>query len=197
MPTGYTAAVRDGKITTLREFALSCARGMGALITMRDDPHDAPIPERFEPFTDFYDGQIERAQELLRTVPHLTDSECDFRAETLFKEEIKSYQESLARKRLARARYEDMLCKVKAWRCDDEVRTLKDFMVKQLEESIDFDCSERYTEPPVRLTGEQWRQKTLENASRDLAYGQKQQAEERERVSRNRWLAALRRSLES
>ena len=45
MPTGYTADIQDGKITTLREYALSCARAFGALIMMRDDPHDAPIAD--------------------------------------------------------------------------------------------------------------------------------------------------------
>jgi len=49
MPTGYTYPVVEGKITEFSDFALSCARAFGALITMRDDPHDTPIPETFEP----------------------------------------------------------------------------------------------------------------------------------------------------
>ena len=35
MPTGYTAAVCSGEITEIKDFALSCARAFGALITMR------------------------------------------------------------------------------------------------------------------------------------------------------------------
>lgn len=47
MPTGYTANVPDG--ITFEQFVWQCARGMGALVMMRDEPTGAPIPERFEP----------------------------------------------------------------------------------------------------------------------------------------------------
>lgn len=46
MPTGYTANIKNG--ITFEEFALDCARNFGALIIMRDEPKDAPIPEQFE-----------------------------------------------------------------------------------------------------------------------------------------------------
>ena len=47
MPTGYTDAIKDG--ITFQQFAMNCARAFGACVTMRDDPSDKPIPERFEP----------------------------------------------------------------------------------------------------------------------------------------------------
>ena len=49
MPTGYTAPVQDGKIVTLKDFAWCCARGMGALVTMREAPSDAEIPRAVLP----------------------------------------------------------------------------------------------------------------------------------------------------
>lgn len=49
MPTGYTADLHDGKDVTFDQFVKQCARGMGALVTLRDAPWDAPLPERFEP----------------------------------------------------------------------------------------------------------------------------------------------------
>lgn len=39
MPTGYTADVQTGKIKTLREFALTCARNFGIAILQREEPH--------------------------------------------------------------------------------------------------------------------------------------------------------------
>lgn len=42
MPTGYTHKIKDGM--TFKEYALRCARNFGALMDMRDDPMDAPIP---------------------------------------------------------------------------------------------------------------------------------------------------------
>jgi hypothetical protein len=56
MPTGYTAPIADGM--TFEQFALGCARAFGALVTMRDEPSDAPIPERLEPDTPFVAAPI-------------------------------------------------------------------------------------------------------------------------------------------
>jgi hypothetical protein len=36
MPTGYTAAIKDG--ISFEKFVWDCARGMGALVMMRDEP---------------------------------------------------------------------------------------------------------------------------------------------------------------
>ena len=44
MPIGYTSKLHDGD-QPFNEFIMSCARAFGALVTMRDDPNDAPIPE--------------------------------------------------------------------------------------------------------------------------------------------------------
>ncbi len=47
MPTGYTADIAKG--ITFQQYAWSCARAFGALVMMRDEPSDAPIPEAFTP----------------------------------------------------------------------------------------------------------------------------------------------------
>lgn len=49
MPTGYTAGVKDGTVTDFKAFVMQCARAFGALIDMRDDPSDVPIPKSFAP----------------------------------------------------------------------------------------------------------------------------------------------------
>lgn len=75
MATGYTCDVSDGKITTLRDFALRCARAFGALITMRDEPFDAPIPEKFEPHTDYHDKAIREAREQLEKLSAMSPAQ--------------------------------------------------------------------------------------------------------------------------
>lgn len=76
MPTGYTADVASGKITSLRDFALICARGMGALVMMRDEPFDAPIPERFEPSV-FYKKHLDEAKQELAALRAMTAEDAD------------------------------------------------------------------------------------------------------------------------
>jgi hypothetical protein len=52
MPTGYTAKLME-EGQSFPEFAMRCARNFGALIMMRDESLDVPIPEQFEP-SDYY-----------------------------------------------------------------------------------------------------------------------------------------------
>jgi hypothetical protein len=61
MPTGYTSKIATGEMTSLRHFILTCARGMGALVHMRDEPSDAILPLRLEPDTSYHDDEIARA----------------------------------------------------------------------------------------------------------------------------------------
>lgn len=197
MPTGYTHAVQEGKITTLREFALTCARAFGATIMMRDDPADKPIPEAFEPETKYYDEGIAEARATLAEVAALRDDQCEDRAAHEFDEALKRHVERGAERTRQKARYQEMLGKVERWEVPDDIRSLRDFMLEQLRSSIDFDCSESYRpEPPIRKTAQQWREATLAEASRALArYEQSRQEEIDRTAGRNAWIKSLRDSL--
>jgi hypothetical protein len=195
MPTGYTAAVADGTITDLRTFALQCARGMGALIMMRDEPHDAPIPERFEP-SDYNAVALDAAKAERQSLYDMTNDEADAAAEAEFAEKTKVKQKRLADRAEQRARYQNMIDLVKPWeRAPDG---LKEFMLGQLHESMEFDCPERdtYWDEPVLLTGSEWRKAKLAKVERDILYHAEHDAKERARTeSCNTWIAQLRSAL--
>ena len=48
MPTGYTLYIRDGKITTGKDFLKLCLRSFSICMEMRDEPLSSSIPVRFE-----------------------------------------------------------------------------------------------------------------------------------------------------
>lgn len=194
MPTGYTHGVQEGKIATLRDYALTCARGMGVAITMRDEPADAPFPERFEPSTKYHDEHIADAQNLLDQIPNLSAAECDARALADFMTAMESHVKYATDKAAGKRRYQDMICQVEAWKPLPEIETLKTFMLEQLNTAMKFDYGGTYRAPvPIRLTGEQWREKTLAKASEDLAYHTVERNKEIDRTeSRNAYLKAMR-----
>lgn len=197
MPTAYTADVADGKITDLRSFALQCARGMGALIMMRDEPWDAPIPERFEPGT-YNAERLAEAKELRQHLYNMTNSEADEDAKAEFEEKAAAKAKWLADKAERRARYNAMLAQVEQWEGPPE--GLKEFMLDQLRIGRDGDCpdNDRYYDEPVALTGSEWRRLKLEKVADDIQYHAAENAKERERTeSRNGWIARLRASLPS
>lgn len=49
MPTGYTAYIKDGKITSGKEFLKLCTRAFGIAIDLKDESLDVPTPNHFEP----------------------------------------------------------------------------------------------------------------------------------------------------
>lgn len=199
MPTGYTANVKSGELTEFRDFALQCARAFGACVTMRDEPDDVPIPE-FVVDT-FHPQQVALAKAALASFRAKTDDELRQMLAREVQESRKKAKAVIAEDKEVRRRYEAMLAKVEAWTppSKDHVE-LKAFMLKQLRDSVKFDCgsssSREFLEektPEFRT----WKNERLGKLLGRVARAEKSLAEEEERVaSRNRWVLQLRESLE-
>ena len=194
MPTGYTAAIGEG--ITFEKFVLSCARAFGALIEMRDDPMDAPIPEKFEPSNHNVE-ELNRAQRRMGELRAMTALAAQIGADAAYEAEDAAYAKRRAGKLALKAKYEAMLAQVNAWQAPTPNHIgLKDFMAKQIIDSIGFDCCEYPEDRPKKLTGPEWLAEEIARAQWDIDYHTKHHAEEVERVnSRNEWVAALRDSL--
>jgi hypothetical protein len=197
MPTGYTHKVQDGTITEFRDFAWECARAFGALILMRDEPAGAPIPERFEPDTRHYDGAIERAKKERAELDELTAEQATKEAAAEHRDAVASWEKRRAERNAQKLRYLAMLEKVEAWTPPtSEHHEMKNFMLEQLRSSIDFDCGRSYDTPPEPETGAAWLERKRAEAVRSIAYQVEERHKELARVEgRNRWLAALRKSI--
>ncbi len=198
MPTSYTHAVQTGEITTLRDFALQCARGMGALIMMRDEPIGAPIPERFEP-SDYNANALRDAQGRLAVVTLMSRQQAQEEADRAYHASCVRFDLRNAERDEHAHRYRSMIAQVEAW--DTKAEGIREFMLDQLRRSLDFDCKPprpdaTFGGKPERQSGEEWRAVQIEELTRSIAYHAKANAEEIARTeARNRWLADLRASL--
>ena len=198
MPTGFTAAVQSGEITELRDFALQCARGMGALIMMRDEPMNAPIPERFEP-SRYNADRLAEAQAELDAVTTMSREEADAQADKAYHAGCVAFDRRRAERAEHARRYEAMIAKVEAW--ETKADGIREFMLDQLRQSLDFDCKPVRADSPLsgkpkRQTGEEWRTAKIEELTRSIAYHAEANAAEIARTEgRNRWLTDLRVSL--
>lgn len=196
MPSAYTAGIIDGTMTELRDFALLCARALGACVAMRDEPLSAPIPDAFEP-SPYHAKKIaeltEKRDALLALTPEQADAEAakaraDYDLRRKDAEQAHNDQ---------RARYQAMIAKVEPWEGAPE--GIKEFMLSQLREGMEFDCGRpfRMYEQPPAATGKDWLSDKIAVLNRELAYHLEHDAEESLRTrSRNEWLAQLRASLE-
>lgn len=197
MPTGYTAAVADGSISDLRPFAMLCARGMGALVTMRDMPFDAEIPDQFEP-NNYHAKKISELTAERHRLHAMTMAEADEAAAAEYRADVEAKEGYLKGRSEQRDRYNAMIKLVEGWESSPE--GLKQFMLDQLYSSRKFDCPEgdTYWRAIEQRDGEEWRHLKLEKVNKDIEYHTVEDAKERARTdSRNAWLRQLRASLDA
>lgn len=194
MPTGYTAAIADG--ITFEQFAMQCARAFGALVTMRDDPSGAPIPDRIEPSTHYQDW-LEREHVELNRLMDFTAADVEREAEADYQRQVEAHTDRMKKAADLQAKYESMLASVNAWmQPTEEHQGLKDFMIQQITESIRFDCNTSYDEPPQCKAPAKWIADKLEYVRGNLT---RYEAEHRKEVERaascTAWVQTLRASL--
>ncbi len=196
MPTGYTADVADGKVTDFRTFALRCSRAFGATIMQRDNPMDELPQHRVE--SDFYARELDKDVAELTRFQAMSDAEAQMAMEAEAADIRQQRDEYQAEKAEKRARYEAMLTEVERWEAPtpDHIN-FKDFMRKQLLESIDFDCSDFiYPKEPTITDAVLWRLGKCGQLARDIARDREEIAKERERCrNANAWIDALYESL--
>lgn len=196
MPTGYTHAIEKG--IDFKTFVWSCARGMGALVMMRDKPPDAPIPERFEP-SDYHPKKIEEARATLAKLEAMTPEEAAAGAMAAFNEQVGQREEGIAKADSLRRKYEAMLAQVRAWRPPTKDHEgLRSFMAEQITQSIDFDCNTGFYErmAPTQMDPMEWLAQEQVKAMKEIGYHAGEQEKEVQRTNeRNAWIQALRASL--
>jgi len=194
MPTGYTYPVCEGKITEFPDFAMSCARAFGALISMREEPMDAPIPDELIPNVKYYDERIDADLKRMGEVQAMTRAQADEAAAAEHQAALSSRSQYLADKEAEAGRLNAMMAKVRAWEpptTDHE--PMKTFMLEQIRISLPGEYAPAI---PEILDGRAWRQKEIDRLSASVVRDRKYRDEELDRArGRNEWLKSLRVSL--
>lgn len=195
MSTGYTCNIKDG--ISFKTFALNCARAFGACIDLRDEPGGGEIiPDRFVP-SDYHLNEINEVQQKLDELNAMTPEEWDRCA-------AKDYDDAETERVMRfceikdfRVKYESMLKQVQEWiPPTEDHEALHQFMIDQITDSIQHDCSGYYDTPTVQRTGEEWAIKMRKNLEHQLNYHTQEYAEEVASAERKTaWVTALRESL--
>lgn len=195
MPTGYTADIKNG--ITFKRFAMNCSRAFGALVMMRDDPADAPIPKSFKP-SNYHKDRLAEAKSELSRLQKMSSVTAELAAEREYQESERRRLSALKETRKLRDKYTAMLAKTRAWKPPTKDHEgLKELMIEQIESSIDFDCDEKYWEKAsVRQTGPGWLSAKIDKVKRDIAYHTEEYEKEcKWAKERTAWVSTLRKSL--
>ena len=193
MPTGYAEAIKDD--ITLEQYAMRCARAWGALIMMRDDPLDAPIPEEIPPTT-WYKEHLKEEQDRLALLESLSIEDASSMNLMEFNKAMEVYEKRMQGKTILRQKYIAMRNKVSAWEVSEPYLSFKSFMIEQIDTSMEGDCNVKYEQTPVLIDTQQWLQEQIAQTQKQIAYFTEQDAEEVARCAdRNAWLRGLREAL--
>jgi hypothetical protein len=198
MPTGYTADIKNG--ISFRKFALNCARNFGATIALRDEDSSVlPNPEnvKFNSGNSYHEEQLIKAIAEKARLQNLTKDE--LRTEFLEWREntFKELEKTISEKRELRQKYEKMYEKVHGWSPPTEEHfNMKDFMLKQIAESIDFDCGEKYCHERIKEVQSTHQADyfwdNMESLERDIEYHSKHRGEDEDRDDkRSQWVKNL------
>lgn len=200
MPTGYTAMLQDNPDVPFADFAKQCARAFGACIMQRDDPHDA-LPDPNEQPSRYHVEELEELRSRLAWLGEASDVDLLAEQDKAIADHVRSCKEGIEKKKQIEANYRRMLALAEAWEPPTpDHRGLKEFMVKQITESIDWDCDTSYWDSKELrvLTAADYRSQQIKEVADDIEYHEKQNREEVDRCNqRNEWKRQLFASLES
>jgi hypothetical protein len=143
MPTGYTAGIIDGEITTFEQFATQCSRAFGATIHMRDNPLDSP----YEPRTpsQYYVNSLQSQREKLEETKTMTDEAIVQDFETLLKDSLEYHERELEKTKVNLGRLNSIMESAKSWVPPTEDHEgVRDYMIDQLEITIKADGDPSY-----------------------------------------------------
>ena len=196
MPTGYTAELME-KGMEFKPFVLQCARQFGALITMRDDPNDTPIPDEFIP-SDYHIKELENAKKEHARLQAMTKEEKIAFGEQEKTEEIKQQFEYLKKEKAANERLTKMKSQVLSWHPPTHDHDeLKKFMLNQIEISMnDLSYNHRSLQEAKEKPPIAYYVAAVSSAQWSITYHTDENRKEIERVkSRTDWVKQLKASL--
>ena len=153
MANGYTYGIEENPNFTAKDFALTCARAFGAFIHQRDQPL-SELPKA--PEMDSYPVQrLERAlkEKADWNATSLEDKRAQWEEYT--RNLQAQYTEQVQEYKVMSKRYAEMRASVEAWQVPEELDNLKNFMLKQIDESVRWSWDEEPSAPNLQ-SFEEW-----------------------------------------
>jgi len=195
MPTGYTYNIKDG--ITFEQYALQCARAFYALLSMKDEQDDMPIPEEFKE-SDYHKKEIDKIKEKLKMVKESSSGEIQIFIDDEYNESILQNQKYIKEAKDLQEKYDKMLIEIQSWNPPTkDHEDLKKFMIQQIVISYS-ECDYRYYENKniIKLSVDQYRYNKEKELLEDIDYYMKKWKEETERIQMsNKWIRDLKKSL--
>lgn len=180
MPTGYTADVVDGKVTSFEEYAKQCMRAF--VMHMRDDSWDRPYYPR--QVNDYYEREAKNLEKEIAKLEKTDEKELWALECKRMESDIKGTKKIIADAKKETERINAMLKKAEAFVPPTEEHVyIKQFMIEQLKISMhegDY-WEERIKENQRRLKGKMpkgFKKELIKDKQESLERAKRRYAEE-------------------
>lgn len=152
MPTGYTAFIEDGEITTGKDFLLLCSRAFGVAVDIKEEPLTVPTPMKFE-VDGYYERSLRRSLEELEKVKNMNEDEISKRMIKEHDESKKYYLDLIDKEISLNKKYQKVRKEVEDWiPPTDEHTGIKKFALEQIDMCI---CPEKELKKYVFLANQE------------------------------------------
>lgn len=187
MPSGLTSKIYDGSDVTLRGFALKCLTHLGAGYRAtnggeKELPRDkAPVLK----VSDYHLKQLELGQKELNHWIEVKNNPEECRRLYLAAHEKRADDNVEISKQRAEllSRYQKMKAKVESWNIPEKYNSLKELMLKQLNNSIEWDCIPSAPSEEKVETMDEWINAQIECAEWNIDYHKKEYANEQKNIA--------------
>ena len=193
MPTAYTAGILDGTTKDFKQFAKHCSRAF--IVHLRDEPIDSEYKKR--EVSDYHIKEIEKAKAELKQADSLSDEELIIQEKNRLIDSKKYHLDRVEKIKNDKIKLESFLEKAKSYIPPTEKHQgIADFMIEQIEKTIDFDCSGTYHITALQeidleiknLNAKDIRSKIKVKATKDIAYHTKEHEADVKRCrEHNQW----------
>lgn len=136
MATGFTYGVAKGEVTDFADFAMDCAQAF--IADMRDAEPGTPIPREFKPDS-YHSEALAQCYMDLAAAKAMTRKEARAAAAKEHRERLAKAKEFVDKEEEVAKRCETMLAKVVAWEAPEPLVPLREFMISQLNDTIEHD----------------------------------------------------------
>lgn len=161
MPTGYTAELCE-KEQSFEDFVLTC----GACVTQRDESLNEKPKFKEDKY---YQDKLIESFDKYDTIQNKSEKECFDEEVRAAQESIKTYKKAIQERKGVRKRLEEMREKVVNWDAPTKEHIgLKNFMIEQINSTIDFDGNWSYYEEAIERAETRIKELTPEKAKKNL-----------------------------
>lgn len=196
--TGYTADIENGEYKGPKDFLKRCLRQFGVLISMRDEPLNAPIPKEIK-VDSHYLNNLKEAEKIYKDMSNKPDSYWKKEYEKECAKAKKSLDDVIAKNAAETKTLENYATAIKNWDCSDNCKPLKDFALDQLARTkpvrTDFDLE--YLKDLEKKGVEGYKKDQLDFYQRDIELAKEHLEEEKKDVAeKNKYLKYLKEFLD-